>query len=139
MKKSKFVKLLLKQLRWLGIILAIAYLLMCAFLFFIQPRLIFFPSSVIEKTPAYYNLAYEEVWLPIKTASGIEKIHGWWIPNSRNAQVLLYLHGNGINIGANAGHANNFHRMGFSVLLIDYRGYGPGLFHSTRARSLSIS
>ena len=52
-------------------------------------------------------------------------MHGWWIPASKpNAQVLLYLHGNGINIGANVAHANRFHRLGFSVLLPDYRGYG---------------
>ena len=37
---------------------------------------------------------------------------------------MLYLHGNGINIGANVAHANRFHRLGFSVLLPDYRGYG---------------
>lgn len=41
-----------------------------------------------------------------------------------NAKVLLYLHGNGINIGANIAHARRFHQLGFSVLLIDYRGYG---------------
>jgi pimeloyl-ACP methyl ester carboxylesterase len=41
-----------------------------------------------------------------------------------DAKVLLYLHGNGINIGANVAHANRFHQLGFSVLLIDYRGYG---------------
>lgn len=34
------------------------------------------------------------------------------------------MHGNGINIGANVAHANRFHQLGFSVLLIDYRGYG---------------
>ena len=38
--------------------------------------------------------------------------------------MLLYLHGNGVNIGANAAHADRFHRMGFTVLIIDYRGYG---------------
>jgi hypothetical protein len=34
------------------------------------------------------------------------------------------LHGKGKNISANAKHANRLMRMGFSVLLIDYRGYG---------------
>ena len=38
--------------------------------------------------------------------------------------VVLYLHGNGLNVGANVEHANRFHRLGLSVFLIDYRGYG---------------
>jgi pimeloyl-ACP methyl ester carboxylesterase len=36
----------------------------------------------------------------------------------------LYLHGNGSNVGANVEHANRFHRLGLSVFVIDYRGYG---------------
>ena len=38
--------------------------------------------------------------------------------------VVLYLHGNALNVGANVEHANRFHRLGLSVFLIDYRGYG---------------
>ena len=38
--------------------------------------------------------------------------------------VVLYLHGNGSNVGANVEHANRFHRLGLSVFAIDYRGYG---------------
>ena len=40
------------------------------------------------------------------------------------SKVLLYLHGNALNISANVNHANRFYQLGFSVLLIDYRGYG---------------
>ncbi len=39
-------------------------------------------------------------------------------------KVLLYLHGNGLNIGANINQSYRFRQLGFSVLLIDYRGYG---------------
>jgi pimeloyl-ACP methyl ester carboxylesterase len=62
--------------------------------------------------------------VPVKRGR-VECIHGWWIEaNQSDAKVLLYLHGNNINIGANVAHANRFHELGFSVLLIDYRGYG---------------
>jgi len=119
---SIWLKLLLK----FGLVVAIAYLAACFYLYFQQTRFIFFPSSVIEVTPKAFNLKYQEVWIPVKAASGkVEKIHGWWIPAAKpNAKVLLYLHGNGVNIGANAAHADRFHRMGFAVLIIDYRGYG---------------
>lgn len=64
--------------------------------------------------------------MPVSSASGkVERMHGWWMPEKgANGKVLLYLHGNGINIGANIAHANRFYQLGFSVLLIDYRGYG---------------
>jgi pimeloyl-ACP methyl ester carboxylesterase len=38
--------------------------------------------------------------------------------------ALLYLHGNGGSIGANAEHACRLSRVGFGVLIFDYRGYG---------------
>ena len=119
-------KLLSRSLLSIGAIAIILYTAACLYLFFQQTRFIFFPSSAIETTPKFFNLDYKEVWLPVKTRSGgVERMHGWWIPASKpNAQVLLYLHGNGINIGANVAHANRFHRLGFSVLLPDYRGYG---------------
>lgn len=104
--------------------LAIAYLSACLYLFLEQKRFIFFPSTAIEITPADFNLVYQEVWLPVKNQGGkVERIHGWWIPGN-GEKTLLYLHGNGINIGANVAHADRFHQLGFSVLLIDYRGYG---------------
>lgn len=123
---------MLKGLLGVGLVGAIAYLSICLLLYFQQSRLIFVPSAVIEKTPEFFGLKYEEVWLPVSTKSGgVERIHGWWIPSQSDRQtpgtkekVLLYLHGNGINIGANVAHANRFHQLGFSVLLIDYRGYG---------------
>lgn len=119
-------KLLLRWLLGIGVVVAIAYLAACLYLFLQQTRFIFFPSAAIEITPEFFNLRYQEVWLPVKTDSGkVERMHGWWIPAAKaNAKVLLYLHGNGVNIGANAAHAHRFHQMGFSVLLIDYRGYG---------------
>jgi uncharacterized protein len=120
------VNLLLKVLLCFGTIAAIAYFGLCLFLFSQQTRFIFFPSSTLENTPDLFNVAYEEVWLPVPVRSHqVEHIHGWWIAAKQpNTKVLLYLHGNGINIGANLGHAYRFYQQGFSVLLIDYRGYG---------------
>ncbi|MBR8836244.1 MAG: alpha/beta fold hydrolase [Stigonema ocellatum SAG 48.90 = DSM 106950] len=120
------IRLLFSLLIWVGAVAALGYSAVCIFLFFRQPRFIFFPSTSIETTPESFNLRYEEVWLPVPVASGkVERIHGWWIKaDQSDGKVLLYLHGNAINIGANVAHANRFHQLGFSVLLIDYRGYG---------------
>lgn len=106
--------------------LAISYFAICAYAMLWQNRLIFFPSPVITTTPAQLGLAYEEVWLPVQEkVDKVERIHGWWLPTvSETTGSLLYLHGNGENISANLEKAQVFHQLGFSVLLIDYRGYG---------------
>ncbi|NMG06103.1 alpha/beta fold hydrolase [Brasilonema sp. UFV-L1] len=120
------VQLVFPFLIYVGAVVAIIYFAVCIFLFFQQTRFIFFPSSIIKTTPEFLNLAYKDVWLPVSARAGkVEHIHGWWIQaNQPNAKVLLYLHGNAINIGANVVHAHRFYQLGFSVLLIDYRGYG---------------
>ena len=113
-------------------VLAIGYSAACLFLFAAQGKFIFFPARAIETTPKDFQLGYQDVVLPIPIKTGAaETVHGWWIPalersvNRRESgKVLLYLHGNGLNVGANVEHANRFHRLGLSVFLIDYRGYG---------------
>ena len=125
-KQRYFIKFFLKVAMWLGLFFFAAYCSACIFLFFYQPRLIFFPSPNLEKTPAHLNIPYQEVWLPVEvTATESQLIHGWWMrANKPSDRVLLYLHGNSQNISANLNRANWFRELGFSVLLIDYRGYG---------------
>lgn len=122
----------------LGLLLGLTatfYATACWFLHSRQTRMIFFPVAAIDTTPADFRMPYEEVWLPVGSdaqqnakqpeSEQPEKLHGWWIPAvGQETGVLLYLHGNGVNIGANVEHAHRFHRLGLSVLLIDYRGYG---------------
>lgn len=109
-----------------GALLVIAYTSACLSLLVRQNRFIFLPSPTIKVTPAFFNLHYQDVWLPVSANSGkVERIHGWWIPAAKPERgVMLYLHGNGTNIGANVAQANYFHQLGFAILLIDYRGYG---------------
>ncbi len=122
-----FWQLLLRLLLFFGGVLAIAYSVACLFLWFRQKYFIFKPPRAIRTTPEAFNLNYQEVWLPVSTASGqTSHIHGWWIPASAapEAKVWLYLHGNGSNVGDEMKRAFWFHQLGFSTLLIDYRGYG---------------
>ncbi len=117
-----------KQLIRLGMSLGRIYFLLCVALYFLQGRFIFAPVTTIEETPTNYGLKFNEVLLPFSNSTSISKadrIHGWWIPaQSQAAKTLLYFHGNGINIGANAEQASRFHDLGLSVFLFDYRGYG---------------
>ncbi|MCS6814450.1 MAG: lysophospholipase, partial [Cyanobacteria bacterium] len=115
-----------KPMVMIVLLLAAAYVSVCLLLLWQQARFIFFPHATLEKTPETFDLPYETVWIPVTAAKDKpEHLHGWWIPARQpHGKVLLYLHGNTNNIGANVEHAGRFHRLGFSVLLVDYRGYG---------------
>jgi hypothetical protein len=118
------------RMLWLIVgLVVVGYTGLLAFLFLFQERLIYFPTRAWIATPGDIGLPYEEVWL--ETADGV-KLSGWLIPlrqgqakavNSARG-VVLFLHGNGGNISHRLGSLELFHRLGLSILIIDYRGYG---------------
>jgi pimeloyl-ACP methyl ester carboxylesterase len=109
-----------------GISLLVFYALACTYLWARQSHFIFMPRREIKKTPATYQLSYENIYVTVDSPNGQkERIHGWWIPAQiQSDKTLLYLHGSALNIGANVDHARRFHNLGFSVFLVSYRGYG---------------
>jgi uncharacterized protein len=123
---NSYSQSILKALGILFPILLSLYSAACVFLYFRQAHFIFATERAIKVTPADFQLNYQNVYIPVTNRRGeTEKIHGWWIPHpNKEAKPLLYLHGNGITVGENAEHANRLHKLGFSVLLIDYRGFG---------------
>ncbi|MCG2593947.1 lysophospholipase [Ramlibacter sp. XY19] len=76
-----------------------------------------------------------DVWIPFqsKVTNEPAKLHGLWLPAERGvakAPVLLYLHGARWNVEGSAPRIKRMQQLGFSVLAIDYRGFGkssPGL------------
>ncbi|MGV2826525.1 alpha/beta hydrolase [Myxosarcina sp. GI1(2024)] len=97
----------------------------CVSLWFYQTRMIFFPVREIYETPEQYGLAYREVFIPVLDTG--ERIHGWILPASQagsSSKWLIYFHGNADNISFNIPKATKLRNLGFSVLFIDYRGYG---------------
>ena len=106
-------------------VLAAALLGACASVDDFQRQVIFRPSKDASRTPAEYQTAFEDVWL--KAGNGQGKLHAWWIPAAKdkaNAPAALYLHGAGYGISANLPRIMKLHDEGFSVLAIDYRGFG---------------
>ncbi|KIQ60974.1 MULTISPECIES: alpha/beta hydrolase [Pseudomonas] len=54
-----------------------------------------------------------------------ENIHGWWWPAERkSAPAILYLHGVRWNLTGQLFRIQQLRDLGFSVLAIDYRGFG---------------
>ena len=89
----------------------------------------FYPSRSVSVTPEAIGLSYEDI--RIRTEDG-ENITGWFLPApATNAaslpacgRTLLFLHGNAGNISHRLDSLAYFHRLGFAVFIIDYRGYG---------------
>ena len=121
-KKSTYWKLLIGATA----VLLVIYAFTSTYLWARQAHFIFRPERIISKTPAEYQLPFEDVYVKVNDGNGKnERIHAWWIPaENPSDRYLLYLHGSALNIGANITHARRFHQMGFSVFLISYRGYG---------------
>ena len=102
---------------------AIAYAVILLLVFVFQSHLVYFPQVERElfATPRVAGLDYEDVQL--RTADDVT-LHGWWVP-ARNARgAVLLFHGNAGNISHRIDYAVMFNRLGYGVLLVDYRGYG---------------
>jgi uncharacterized protein len=92
-----------------------------------QREWIFRPQRDLHATPADYGLRHEDVWIaiPFAAETSRERVHGWWIPGpTARAPTLLFLHGARWSLSNNLFRIQRLHRMGFSVLAIDYRGFG---------------
>lgn len=103
------------------IIIVGVYAIICAYLYFFQNRLLFYPTREIAVTPDQSGMAYTDQYFELTNG---DKIHGWFIPGDTAKPTVLFLHGNGGNIGYRIEHLQFLHSLGVSTLIIDYRGYG---------------
>ncbi len=93
-----------------------------ALLWHFPDRFVRFPEPEHRLTPGMVGLRYADVWL--RAGPRREWVHGWFLPNGRDAPVVLLLHGTGRTIGGMVHVAAAIHAAGAAVLMIDYRGFG---------------
>ena len=120
--------------------LAMAVLAGCSTLDYKQREWIFQPSNVAwggaQSAPDM-----QDVWIDFHSQAEEKeaRLHALWLPAASNAPspmgksdsaavgsppVMLYLHGARWNVIGSAGRIRRMQEMGFSVLAIDYRGFG---------------
>ncbi len=103
---------------------AVALTAGCATLESKQSEWIFRP--VRDNWRGYQGLpaGVEELWLPLPGQDG-ERLHAWWAPqDDPQAPAVLYLHGARWNLSGSSFRIQRLRDLGFSVLAIDYRGFG---------------
>ena len=106
--------------------LAVAVSVGCATLDAKQREWIFQPSDR-SWGGAPSTEGMQDVWIEFTSdASGkAERLHGLWLPHTKaSAPVMLYLHGARWNVAGSSGRIRRMQELGFSVLAIDYRGFG---------------
>src|SRR4029079_6468648 len=108
-------------LKWLLIVVSVAYACALAVLFVVQ-RSFLFPITTALRTPpqaAGFPEAEEHV---LTTADG-EKVIVWHVPARPGHPVVLYFHGNGDYLAGFFGRFREIIADGTGVVALYYRGY----------------
>ena len=113
---------------------ALALMAGCATLDEKQRDWIFQPSDRTWSGGAAAAEGMEDVWIKFNSRINDQNIrlHGLWLPADTDrdrplagkAPVMLYLHGARYNVTGSAPRMRRMQELGFSVLAIDYRGFG---------------
>jgi alpha-beta hydrolase superfamily lysophospholipase len=110
-----------------AVVLAVAAVAGCTTLDEQQRKWIFQPSDRTWSAGLAAAQGMEDVWIDFQSAETGEatRLHGLWVAQARaDAPVLLYLHGARWDVRGSAHRMRRMHELGFSVLGIDYRGFG---------------
>lgn len=102
--------------------LLIAYLLIVVVAMFLENSLLYFPSVYPSGNWQPAGLKFEDAWF--SSADGTS-LHGWYVPCQNAKATVLFCHGNGGHLAHRAETIKTLHdRVGVSILIFDYRGYG---------------
>ncbi len=103
------------------ITLIVGIVALAGFVRWLEPRFAFFPSAGEAETPRQYGVGFEP--LTIDTADG-QRLRAWLMRAESPRANVVYFHGNGGNLSIWAPILAGIVRRGYSVLAVDYRGYG---------------
>ncbi len=106
------------------LVLAAAWLVMCALLFVFQDRLLYLPNIAgreLTADPVDIGLDFEDV--SFEAADGVA-LHGWFVPAQAAIGTIIIFHGNAGNISHRLDTLRIFNSLALNSFIFDYRGYG---------------
>ena len=83
--------------------------------------MVYMPYKTMKSSPSDIGLSYREV--TFKTSDHVS-IHGWFVGQGRDRDVVLFCHGNAGNISHRLDSFHVFDYLGLDTFIFDYRGYG---------------
>lgn len=110
----------------MGLVLAGALVVIYVGLYLFQD-LIIFQSVKLGKEHTYqFDVDFKEYFIPVPNADGAPDTLNalWFRPDSASRGLILYFHGNRGNLQRWGQYASKLTRLGYEVLVFDYRGYG---------------
>jgi fermentation-respiration switch protein FrsA (DUF1100 family) len=99
----------------------IVVVLLKVLVWWLEPRMAFYPIRGVQDTPATAGLQFSDVRIP---AEDEVTLHGWWMEHPAPRAQVVFFHGNGGNLSLWLRLLVDMRRRGLSVLAVDYRGYG---------------
>ncbi len=119
-----------RALRSLVLIIVGTYVAFCVALYFAQDSMIFpakdYPATPEPRLSPQVQILHRELSAPdVKFAKSVE---AWYVPapgasKDTPAPLIVFFHGNGEFIDHHLGSADAFNKLGWSVLMPEYRGY----------------
>ena len=93
-------------------------------LYFVQNNIIFTQYGTIVDI-SHYNIPIEEVMYP---SHDRKKLHALYIKHENPLGIIVFFHGNANTVFEWAQFGKRFYELGYSVFMVEYRGYGkcPG-------------
>ncbi len=88
----------------------------------LERSLVFHPAPYPQGDWEAADLVHEDAWFQAEDGT---RLHGWYCPADNPRAIMLYLHGNAGNVTSCKWPAKILQeKLGVSVLVFDYRGFG---------------
>ncbi len=99
----------------------VIYAVIVGGVYLFQRKLQYFPDA--DPVPLPQGREYLGLQTVALVSEDGSKLFSWYWPGKRSL-TLVYFHGNGGNRGDRLDWIRDFHRLGYGVFILDYRGYG---------------
>jgi len=100
------------------------YGLLCSVIYFFQENLIFLPTALTQEHVYEMDYPFEEITLNSNDGAQLNGLH-FKVENSKG--IILYFHGNAGNLQRWGQLTEFFVEKEYSVIVMDYRGYGKSI------------
>src|SRR5262245_11205033 len=97
------------------------YLFVLLLMMLNEESLLFFPTRYPDGNWTQRIFAYGDATFEAEDGT---RLHGWYVPHDDPRAVVLIAHGNGGNLTYRTDLVAGLHRLGASVMIFSYRGYG---------------
>lgn len=102
-------------------VIAVIYLGVSLFLYYLQEKFLFHPEKLPENFQFKFDRSFEEMQFEAEDGGSVHALK-FIVPDAKG--IVLYLHGNTRSVKGWSKYATYFLNYGYEVVMVDYRGFG---------------